>query len=644
MKLSKNQYVDVNKFITSQKSKLATNAFKADVIDESNSSGHLGKEFEKLMPLFALDIATLKTEPVKTFPISEKSPSSTPNCNTSSVVNITTHCKKASAISNSSTSVFQSSAKVDNITQTPHSVLEPSSESHSKSVLPSVVKINPASPESHVTTRKLRLEHFSDFDISDVSSLPAELNGLIKSSKTHIPNASKIQYSTAKKNTTYNLSYLNLDQKSQSHLLDFEICPFKLINDNLFDCKDNNYTLLSIENLQSRHQQTIAKTLLFMKIQKLNFEKELDHLKKNICENQQKIYDYSTILEQQRLNPNSPTTILFNKSFSDIDDSNDKNHDFKNSSSELNVKFDEVEELHAKLDCLLSASRSLSQEIEDLQKIVQNKTKQLESNNRNIFLMKVSEKNVQIYNEQKIEERNQLNITIEKMKTALMKKSDVYTSNIQAIGCYFSNRLADMESSLLSHSAKEICLPAFNEERGLVTSRIDLTNYVKTWTDTVDYLQILSKMEAMANDTKLNNKFSEFVAQFYRECHEKYSEILSNFNESHSSDYIDQQYETLKHISRDPCDYTKRLNNICNTAITMLDKHLDFAISSEMALSILIQQQAKEKLEIEQTKSEYIAHLTMELQELKINEAREANKNSELIYKTSSRYQKDVKK
>lgn len=678
MKLSKNQYVDVNKFTTSQQPKLTTKTFKADVIDKSNNSGHLGKEFKKLMSSFTLDIAALKREPVKSFPISVKSPSSTPNCNTSSVANITTHCTKANALAdsnsitkikqpmfpqskitaitsipstknlpadicNNSTSVFQSLVKVDNTLQTPYSMLEPSSESCSKLVLPSVVKINPASSESLLTTRKLKFEPCSDFDISNASSLPAELSGFTESSETFIPSASKSQYSTSKNDSIDNLCRLNINQKSQSNLLDFEGCSFKSINYDLFDGKDN--TSLSVEKLQSQHQQMIAKALYFMKIQKLNFEKELDHLKKKICENQQKIYDYSTILEQEHLNSNLPTTLLLRESFSDVNNSNDENRNFKNSfSTESKTKFDEVEELHAKLDCLLSASRSLSQEIEDLHKIVEKKTKQLENSNRNLCLMKKSENVLQSYNEQKTEKRNQLNITIEEMKTTLIKNSDSYTSNIQAIGCYFSNILADMESSLLCHSAEEICLPAFNKERELVTSRIDLANYFKTWTDTVDYLQTLSKIEAMASDTKSNNKFSKLVAQFYCEYYKKHSDILSNFTESHNSGYIDQQYEILKHISSNPCDYTKRLNNICNTAITMLDKHLGSAIDSETVLSIFIQRQAKEKLEIERKTSEYIARLTNELQELKVNEAQEANKNSELIYKSSSRYQKDMKK
>jgi hypothetical protein len=143
------------------------------------------------------------------------------------------------------------------------------------------------------------------------------------------------------------------------------------------------------------------------------------------------------------------------------------------------LKFKKLKEVQDKFEFLLSTCQALTNEIESLHEAVCNKTEKLKSNSHKRNLLKTLEQNIRFINSKKVGQKRQLEKIIKKTRETLKQKKNLYSNKIQAISCYLSNRLADLESSLEAHLSRKICLLAFDANLSLVTKKFNEIKFSK---------------------------------------------------------------------------------------------------------------------------------------------------------------------
>lgn len=497
-------------------------------------------------------------------------------------------------------------------------VIDPSPMSSSKMVLGSASTLGSANLEN----KKVRFPSFSNS--SDHSPLPnsSDSNYISESAKTLV----------SKSSLDHNLSQF----LSKFQLNSFDSKAFGPV----WETEEDDSTLDIANDIKSKHREQVTNALALMKTQKLDFEKTIDHWKNIVSEEKKRILEYSTLLKQGKPTLNISNTLECTKIMSDNDERQIKIRDLKDSLFvQSKLRFSKLKEDQDKLECLLSACQTLTHETESLHENIYEKTVKLKSNSHKLNLLKTSEQDMGFINSKKIEQTDQFEKTIKKMREALKQKNNLCSNKIQTIGCYLGNRLADMESCLKANEAGEICLPAFDIDSNLVTKKTDERKFSKIWTEFLNGSFSLAKMKQLADDEDVDNEFSKLVAQFYYTHYDQCKSVLEKSNNDDSNTVWEQEIPNL--IFGDPCDYANRISNICSTGIKLVDSHINSTTAFENAFLALTQTYAEEKTTFGQEKNDCIMQLTKELQELEVEKAREAQENSELIYKSSSKYRKD---
>lgn len=521
-------------------------------------------------------------------------------------------------ISSTTHSVFLSVEANSTIPNLNNDVIDPRPRSSSKMVLGSASTLGSANLEN----KKVRFPFFSNS--SNHSPLPnsPDSDYISESAKTLV----------SKSSLDHNLSQFSL----KSQLNSFDSKAFGLV----WGTEEDDSTFDIANDIKSKHREQVTNALDLMKTQKLNFEKTIDHWKNIVSEEKKRILKYSTLLGQGKPTLNILNTLECTKTMSDNDERQMKIRDLKDSLFvQSKLRFSKLKEDQDKLECLLSVCQTLTHETESLHENIYEKTAKLKSNSHKLNLLKTSEQDMGFINSKKIEQTDQFEKTIKKMREALKQKNNLCSNKIQTIGCYLGNRLADMESSLKANEAGEICLPAFDIDSNLVTKKTDERKFSKIWTEVLNGFFSLAKMQHLADDGDVGNEFSKLVAHFYYTHYDQCKSALEKANNDDSNIVWEQEIPNL--IFGDPCDYANRISNICSAGIKLVDSHINFTTAFENAFLALTQTYAEEKTTFGQEKNDCIMQLTKELQELEVEEAREAQENSELIYKSSSKYRKD---